>query len=50
MGVTTPQLVFDRILSLTRKDSVVFAIGNIADRHNLGMGVVEYYKEKGTVK
>ncbi len=50
MGVTTPQLVFDRVLSLTKKDSVVFAIGNISDRHNLGMGVVEYYKERSIVK
>jgi len=50
MGVTTPRLVFDRVLSLTQTTSVVFAIGNISDRHNLGMGVVEYFKERGTVK
>jgi hypothetical protein len=50
MGVTTPELVFDRVLSLTKKNSVVFAIGNISDRHKLGMGVVEYFKERSTVQ
>jgi len=50
VGVTTPQLLFDRVLSLTQKDSVVFAIGNIADRHHLGMRVVEYFKERSMQK
>jgi len=50
MGVATPQLVFERVMSLTKKDSVVFAIGNIADKHNLGMGIVEYFKERSAAK
>ena len=50
MGVTTPQLVFERVMSLTKKDSVVFAIGNIADRHRLGMAIVEYFEERSAAQ
>lgn len=46
MGVTDPESVFEKVLSLTKKSSVVFAIGNIADKHGLGRGIVEYFKER----
>jgi gamma-polyglutamate synthase len=50
LGVTSPEFVFRQILELTKKDSVVFAIGNIADRHKLGINVVEYFKERNIAK
>lgn len=46
MGITSPEAVFEKVLSLTQKNSVVFAIGNIADRHGLGRGLAEYFKER----
>ena len=45
-GITTPAAVYEKVMLLTAKDSVVFAIGNIADSHNLGMGIIEYFKER----
>ena len=50
LGVTTPEQVFKQIMTLTKRESVVFAIGNITDRHKLGMNVVEYFKERNIAK
>lgn len=46
MGVTNPESIFEKVLSLTKESSVVFAIGNIADKYGLGRGIVECFKER----
>lgn len=50
MHAAKPSLIFDKVLSLTQKSSVVFAIGNIADKFNLGMRLVDYFKERSQTK
>lgn len=46
LKLATPKEVFDKVMSLTQKSSVVFAIGNIADSHGLARGIIEYFKER----
>lgn len=48
LKLAAPQEVFDKVMSLTPKSSVVFAIGNIADRHGMARGIIDYFKERSS--
>jgi len=46
LGEIEPSLIFDRVLSLTTKESHIIGIGNIAGTKKYGAKIVNYFRKK----
>jgi len=46
LGEIDPAMVYERILALTRSESHVIGIGNIAGERKYGAHIVNYFKNK----
>jgi hypothetical protein len=46
LGEIDPALVYDKVLSLTTKESHVIGVGNIAGTRKYGGQIVNYFRKK----
>ncbi len=46
IGEIDPQLVFNKIFELTKRESHIIGIGNIAGKNKYGAHIVKYFKDK----